>query len=153
MTPTTMQTTHNVPPVDVQPSKLQRSTGLHVGLWIVQVLLALAFLSAGVMKSTQPIAVLAEKMVWPGALPEGLVRFIGVSELLGGLGLILPAATRIKPILTPLAAVGLTTVMMLAIVFHLSRGEVSNVSFNLVLGGLAAFVAWGRLKKAPIAAR
>jgi putative oxidoreductase len=129
------------------------SRGIHIALWIVQVLLALNFGFAGFMKSTQPIEALVERLVWPGALPEALVRFIGVCELLGALGLILPAATRIKPVLTPLAAAGLATIMLLASVFHLSRGEARVVPINLVLGGLALFVAWGRRKKAPIAPR
>jgi putative oxidoreductase len=129
------------------------SKALHVGLWGAQALLALAFTSAGVMKVTQPIEALAASMVWPGAVPEPLVRFIGVSELLGGLGLILPAATRIKPILTPLAALGLVVVMVLAALFHLSRGELGALPINVVFGALAAFVAWGRLKKAPLAPR
>jgi uncharacterized membrane protein YphA (DoxX/SURF4 family) len=131
-------------------SSATHSKALHIGLWIAQALLAFAFVSAGAMKSTQPIAKLAEMMVWPGAIPEGLVRFIGVSEFLGGVGLILPAITRIKPILTPLAGVGLATIQALAIFFHLSRGEYGALPFNLTLGALAAFVAWGRLKKAPI---
>ena len=74
---------------------------LNVGLWVAQVVLALMFGMAGVMKTTQPIAELVEKMVWPGAVPAGLVRFIGAAEFLGALGLILPAVTRIKPGLTP----------------------------------------------------
>ena len=127
--------------------------GMRIALWIVQVLLALAFGFAGVMKSTAPIAELAEKMVWPGALPEPLVRFIGASELLAAIGLILPSATRIKPGLTPLAAAGLVVVMTLAVLFHISRGELHALPINGVLGGLAAFVAWGRWKRAPIAPR
>jgi hypothetical protein len=116
-------------------------------------LLALAFGSAGLMKTTQPIADLAAKMGWPGVVPEALVRFIGVSELLGAVGLIVPAATRIKPVLTALAGAGLTTIMVLASIFHLSRGEAGMLPVNFVIGGLAAFVAWGRWKKAPIAPR
>ena len=69
---------------------------------------------------------------------------------LGAIGLILPAATKIKPSLTPLAALGLLTIMILAMAFHLSRGEVQATPVNIVLGGLAAFVAWGRTKRAPI---
>jgi uncharacterized membrane protein YphA (DoxX/SURF4 family) len=132
----------------VKPSK-----ALHMILWGVQILLGLAFALAGSMKVGQPIDVLAGKMAWVSAVPEGLVRFIGVSELLGGVGLILPAATRVKPWLTPLAAVGLTTVMVLAAAFHVTRGEVSMMPASLILGGLAALVAWGRWKKAPIAPR
>ena len=83
----------------------------------------------------------------------GGVRFIGVVELLGALGLILPAATRIMPKLTPLAASGLLVVMVLASVTHISRGEYPMIIANVVLGALAAFIAWGRLTRAPLGAR
>jgi hypothetical protein len=109
---------------------------------------------AGLMKTTTPIAELATKLPWVGAVPEALVRFIGTAELLAAVGLILPSATRIRPVLTPLAAVGLVTIMVLAVPFHAMRGELAHaLPVNLVLGGLAAFVAWGRFKKAPIASR
>jgi putative oxidoreductase len=127
--------------------------GWNIALWIVQVLLALAFGMAGVMKTTAPIADLAAKMGWPGVIPAALVRFIGASELAGAIGLIVPAATRVMPKLTAVAALGLVTVMVLAACFHLSRGEAKLVPINVFLGGLAALVAWGRLKKAPLAAR
>lgn len=133
---------------DVRPSK-----GLHYGLWVVQVLLTAAFVMAGLMKLTTPIAELAVKMSWVNHTPAGLVRFIGGSELLGGLGLLLPAATRIKPILTPVAASALVLVMVLAAGFHLYLGEAGLMMPSLVLGVLSAFVAWGRFAKAPIAAR
>jgi putative oxidoreductase len=133
---------------DVRPSK-----ALHLGLWVVQGLLGALFLAVGVMKATQPIAVLGDTLGWPAAVPAALVRVIGVAELLGGLGLILPAATRVKPMLTPLAGVGLAMVMLLATIFHISHGELGALPIPLVLGGLAAFVAWGRAAKAPIAPR
>ena len=121
---------------------------MHILLWIVQVLLACAFGMAGVMKSTQPVEALVQGgMAWAGQMPLAMVRFIGVSELLGAIGLILPAATKIKPFLTPLAALGLLTIMILAMAFHLSRGEVQATPINIVLGGLAAFVAWGRTRR------
>ncbi|MBL9037244.1 MAG: DoxX family protein [Archangium sp.] len=128
------------------------SKALHIALWVVQVLLGLAFLMAGTMKATKPIAELATQMPWAGAIPEALVRFIGVSEFLGGLGLILPSALRIQPKLTPIAASGLTLIMILAGGFHTMRGE-AGLPINLVMGGLAAFIAWGRFAKAPIAPR
>jgi putative oxidoreductase len=78
-----------------------------------------------------------------GDVPRWLVRFIGTSELLGALGLILPAAMRIKPALTGFAALGLLTIMVLAALFHVSRGEFGMLPINSVLGALAAFVAWG----------
>ena len=133
---------------DVRPSK-----ALHLGLWVVQGLLGAMFLAVGAMKATQPIAVLVDTLGWPAAVPAALVRVIGVAELLGALGLILPAATRVKPMLTPLAGVGLAMVMLLATIFHISHGELGTLPIPLVLGGLTAFGAWGRAAKAPIAPR
>jgi hypothetical protein len=129
-----------------------RSKALHISLWVVQVLLAAAFAMAGVMKATMPIAELAVKLPWVADLPA-LTRFIGISEIAGALGLILPAATRILPKLTPLAAAGITLVMVLATGFHVMRGEIQALPVTIVLGGLAAFVAWGRNGRAPIAPR
>ncbi len=126
--------------------------GLRVTLWIVQGLLALGFGLAGFMKLTVPIAELAQKMSWVAELP-GLVRFIGAAEIAGALGMILPSATKIAPKLTALAGVGLLVVMILAAGFHVMRGEGDKVPFNVILGGMAAFVAWGRFRAAPIVAR
>ncbi|MCK6502155.1 DoxX family protein [Myxococcota bacterium] len=128
------------------------SRALHVGLWVVQVLLALLFGMVGAMKSFTPIEELSANLPWVSSLPR-LARFIGASELLGAIGLIAPAATRIQPWLTPLAGAALLLVMVLAVAFHLSRGEFTAVPVNLVLGGMAAFVAWGRWKRAPVRAR
>ena len=130
-----------------------QSKTANVSLWIAQVLLAAMFGMSGVMKLMTPIDALAQQMPWVGSMPELLVRFIGLSELAGALGLILPSVTRIRPALTPLAAAGLVVVMVLASGLHISRGEIQMVPLNLVLGALAAFVAWGRTKKAPIHAR
>lgn len=124
----------------------------HIGLWVAQLLLAAPFLMAGAMKTFSGLPALEAAMPWVHDLPH-LVRFIGVSELAGGIGLVVPAATRIKPFLTPLAAIGLLTIMVLAALFHMSRGEFSAVPVNAALGALAALVAWGRFVKAPIAAR
>jgi uncharacterized membrane protein YphA (DoxX/SURF4 family) len=135
------------------PAQQSSSKGLRIGLWVVQVLLALAFLGAGATKLFTPIPELVQQMAWVGAVPAGLVRFIAIAELAGAVGLILPALTRIKPGLTPLAAAGLAVIMLLAAPFHLSRGEGGAIVPNLILAALAAFVAWGRFKKAPIAPR
>ena len=127
---------------------------LRVALWTVQILLALTFLMAGFMKATTPIDELVGMGMWFAPTAGGvLVRFIGVSEILGAIGLVAPAATRILPWLTPLAAALLATEMVLAMGTHASAGEWGNLPVNLVLGGLAAFVAWGRTVKAPIPAR
>jgi uncharacterized membrane protein YphA (DoxX/SURF4 family) len=127
--------------------------GLNIALWAAQIVLAAMFGMAGVMKTFTPIAELSQSLPWTAEVPVLLVRFIGVSELLGSLGLILPAATRVAPRLTGFAAVGLALVMLLAAGFHLMRGEAGALPINLALFGLAAFVAWGRLRKLPIAAR
>ncbi len=124
-------------------------------LWVLQVVLALMFLGAGFAKLTQPYDTLAAQpqMAWVSALPELLVRFIGLAEVLGAIGLILPAATRILPWLTPLAAAALSLVMVLAVLFHLTRGELPAVIPTLVLAVLAGFVAYGRRTLVPIQPR
>lgn len=130
-----------------------RSKVLHIGLWVAQVVLALAFAMAGFLKVTKSLADLSQNMPFVASLPGALVRFIGVSELAGAVGLILPALTRIKSVLTAWAGVGLATVMVLASLFHLSRGEVDKLPVPVVLGGIAAFIAWGRFRKARIPSR
>ena len=132
---------------------MNKHKAMNVSLSVVQILLAAMFGMAGAMKLFSPIASLAQQMAWTGQVPELLVRFIGFSELAGALGLILPALTRIRPGLTALAAAGLIAVMILASGFHISRGEAHAVPVNFVLAALAAFVAWGRTKKAVIEPR
>ena len=127
------------------------SKTLHISLWVAQVALALAFGMIGVTKLTTSEADIIQQS---GELVEkygvALIRFIGIAEVLGALGLILPAALRILPILTPLAALGLATIMGLATALHASKGEpiVTQVVFLL----LTLFVVWGRFSKAPISA-
>jgi putative oxidoreductase len=129
------------------------SKALNVTLWIAQVLLAGMFIMSGFMKVAQPIEQLSQMLPWASEVSSALVRFIGISELLGGIGLILPALLRIKPQLTAWAALGLVGVMIFAAIFHASRGEFSAIGMNVVLALIAAFVAWGRFKKAPIASK
>lgn len=129
------------------------SKGLNIGLWVAQVVLAAMFLMAGANKLFQSIEELSKMLPWAAEMPLALVRFIGLSEVLGGLGLLLPSILRIKPSLTPLAALGLATVMLLATVFHISRGEISMIGMNIVIMAIAVFIAWGRTKKAPIRAK
>ena len=126
---------------------------METALWIVQILVALAFVMAGIMKITQPIPKLEERMAWVNSLnPRSLVRVIGTLELLGGLGLILPALTGILPILTPLAAGGLVVTMIGAIVLHvIRRDSFAHYLPSLVLGLLAAFVLYGRMVAVPLA--
>ena len=135
------------------PHAAPRGRALHVTLWVVQLLLAAFFLLAGVNHGLKPIAEAAQSSPWITGVPVWLVRFIGFAELAGAVGVVLPAATRIMPWLTPLAAAGLAAIMALAVPFHVMRGEASVVAFNIVPALLAAFVAWGRSTRARIAPR
>ncbi len=114
-------------------------------LWIVQVLLALLFLFTGGMKLVLPI----EELTAQTPLPGLFVRFIGVAEVLGGLGLVLPGLLRIRPGLTPLAAAGLALVTIGATVYQLAAGQVGSALFAVVVGLLCAFVAYGRWRLVP----
>jgi hypothetical protein len=116
-------------------------------LWIVQALLALVFLFSGAMKLALPLDVLAQQVPLPGAL----VRFIGLCETLGAVGLILPALLRIRPALTPLAATCLAVLMACATLLTPALvGQIGPAVLPLGLGLLAAFVAYGRSRLAPI---
>jgi DoxX-like family len=115
-------------------------------LWIVQALLALVFLFAGGMKLVLPL----EKMAGPVELPGWLLRFIGVCEVLGAVGLILPSVLRIRPGLTPLAACGLVIIMIGAIVLTAGAGLIGPAVVSLIVGLLAAFVAYGRWRLARL---
>jgi putative oxidoreductase len=126
------------------------SKGLQITLWVAQVLLALFFLMAGYAHGFVPIEEAAKSATWIDDVPFALARFIGYAEVAGALGLILPAATRVAPWLTPVAAAGLALIMILAIPFHIMRGEVSVIWIHVLVTAVALFVAWGRWKRAPI---
>src|SRR6059036_1876396 len=114
-------------------------------LWIVQALLAAVFLFAGGAKLVLPL----DKLTGPVALPGWFLRFIGVAEVVGAIGLILPGLLRIRPGLTPLAAAGLVIIMIGATVLTLAGGDVAPALIPLVVGLLAAFVAYGRWRRTP----
>jgi uncharacterized membrane protein YphA (DoxX/SURF4 family) len=120
---------------------------MNIALWIVQALLALLFLFAGGMKLVVPIEEMIKQM--PIALPGWFVLFIGVCELLGGIGVILPWLLRIQPGLTPLAAAGLVVIMIGATVYTLAAGDVASALMPLVVGFVCAFVAYGRWRLVP----
>ncbi|MEM1116011.1 MAG: DoxX family protein [Bacteroidota bacterium] len=117
---------------------------MNIALWIVQVLLALAFAGAGALKLTQPKDALREKTPYVDDFSASTIRGIGLLEVLGAVGLVLPWALGIAPFLTSLAALGLVLTMVGAMVVHLRRGEGASVPVNMILLSLAAFVAWGR---------
>ena len=114
-------------------------------LWIVQVLLALLFLFAGGMKLVMPIEMLTKDTSLPGLF----LRFIGVAEVLGGIGLVLPGLLRIRPGLTPLAAAGLMIIMIGATVLTLASGSVVTALIPLVVGLLLVLIAYGRWRVVP----
>ncbi len=118
---------------------------MNTALWITQGILAAMFAMAGVMKSTQPIdKLLKSGITWVDRFPLTTVRIIGVSELLGAFGLVLPWLLNIVPVLTPIAAAALAFVQLLAIFHHAKHKEGKAILFNIVLLSLAAFVAYGR---------
>ena len=123
---------------------------MNIALWIVQILLALAFAMAGIMKVTQPIDRLETRMEWVKDVGPRGVPLIGSLEILGAIGLILPAVTGILPWLTPVAAAGLALTMVGAMITHGRRGEYSNIGVNVVLLVLALFVVYGRFVIVPI---
>jgi len=115
-------------------------------LWIVQGLLAALFLFAGVMKLVLPL----DQMTGTIPLPGAFLRFIGVVEVLGAVGLILPSLLRVRPGLTPLAAGGLVIIMIGAVWITVAGGDVAPAMIPLLVGVLAAFVAYGRWRLAPL---
>lgn len=118
---------------------------MNIALWIVQILLALIFLFAGGMKLILPI----EEMTKDIAMPGLFLRFIGVCEVLGGLGVVLPWLLRIRPGLTPLAAAGLVIIMIGAVITTVMTMSVVMAIVPFVVGVMAAFVACGRWRITP----
>lgn len=120
---------------------------MNIVLWIIQVLLALLFLFAGGLKLVLPL----DQMEGPIHLPGLFLRFIGVCEVLGGLGLILPGLLRIRTSLTPLAAAGLVIIMIGATIITVAGGPVATAILPLITGLLATFIAYGRWRLVPLA--
>ena len=126
---------------------------MNIAIWLVQVLVAIFFLINDFLKTFLPIADLSNQLPWVLDMPEALVRFIGIVEISGGLGVVLPAITRILPWVTIAAAGGLGFHMALAVVFHIYRGEFPNIILPVIILALAAIIAYGRWKVAPINSR
>lgn len=132
----------------------QVGRGWHIGLWAAQIALAALYGMAAYMHAIMSPDALAQMgAVWVKSAPIGLVRFIGIAEFLGALGVLLPALTRIKPSLTAWSAAGLLSIQALAIPFHVFRTELDALPFNFIYAALAGFVLWGRSRKAPISPR
>ena len=123
---------------------------MNILLWVLQVLLALAFFAHGCLLLFPP-ASLVDQM--NASLPRWFQLFLGIAEILAAVGLTLPGVTRIQPWLVPWAAVGIMIVMICATFFHLMRGEVSSAITTIVLLAMATFVAYMRWRVAPIGSR
>jgi uncharacterized membrane protein YphA (DoxX/SURF4 family) len=122
---------------------------MSIALWVVQVLVAVAFLGAGATKLSQLKEKLLKNMAWVEDFSQPTVRIIGALEILGAIGVVVPALTGILPWLTPLAALGLVLLMLGAALTHLRRTEYGYIIMNAVLLVLAAFVVWGRFFVLP----
>jgi uncharacterized membrane protein YphA (DoxX/SURF4 family) len=120
-----------------------------IALWVVQVLVAAAFLMSGATKLSQPKEKLLKNMAWVEDFSQPTLRIIGALEVLGAIGVVLPALTGIVPWLTPLAALGLVLTMIGAALTHLRRTEFGGIAVNAVLFVMAAFVAYGRFFVLP----
>jgi len=116
---------------------------MNIALWAIQGILALMFIAAGSMKAFQ-YEKAKTSLPWVKEYSRGYVAFIGISEVLGGIGLIVPFATGIAPVLTSIAAIALAFIMILAAVFHTKRKEYQGLVMNIILLALAVFIAIGR---------
>lgn len=130
-------------------SEQKKSKVMNIILWIAQVILAVSLIWASTMKLFQSADKLAEMWPWT-ADNASLVKLTGILDLLAGIGLVLPALLRIQPKLTIYAAYGTIALMVAASIFHITRGEVTQIGVNIFFAVFAVFIAWGRHKKAPI---
>jgi uncharacterized membrane protein YphA (DoxX/SURF4 family) len=123
---------------------LKGEIAMNVVLWVMQILLALVFGAFGTAKLTLPWEKLSERVGYVNDFPRSVIRLIGLLEVLGAVGVILPVLTGILPWLTPLAAGGLALVMVGAMLTHLRRHEYPTIGVNVVLLLLAIVVVYGR---------
>lgn len=115
--------------------------------------MSILFLMAGLTKATSQIESLQSQMSWVNHFPEFMVRFIGIAELLGALGLLLPSILKIKPVLSIWAALGLFAIMIFASIFHFLHAEYNFIGINVIFAIFLGFIAWGRSKKVIIHAK
>ena len=125
---------------------------MHRTAWALQVLLGIYFVATGVIHLVVPDG-LPDAMAWMYDLSTTLHWIAGLAEIAGGLGLVLPAATRIAPRLTPLAASGLVVLMLSAAAWHATRGEVRSIVGNIVVAALLVLIAYVRIRTHPIETR
>jgi hypothetical protein len=127
-------------------SEQKSSPALNIIPWIAQVLLSVTLIWSGAMKLFA-----ADQLPWPWIAENPLLaKLTAVPDLLAGIGLVLPALLRIQPRLTIYAAYGTIALMISACIFHIARGEGSQIGFNIFVAVIAAFIAWARTMKAPV---
>ena len=124
---------------------------MNIALWIIHILLIAFFIPAGYVKTFTPIDVLNSQMAWVNFVPVWVVRLPGIAELAAALALIIIPIVKKYTFIVPLAAIGLTLIMILSVFVPDMAGD--QAIFNLVVGGLAAFFAWGRWKVIPLGER
>lgn len=122
---------------------------MNAALWVAQGLLAAVFAMSGTMKLARSRQQLKERAAWVEDVSDSTFKFIGICELLGAIGLVLPPLLDIGPWLAPLAATGLATMMVLAALLHVRRKEPAGIVVTVVLACLAVFIAWGRFGPEP----
>ena len=145
---------HNAVAINNSKSKIKmgRSNNqlFNVILWILQAVVAVMFIMPGFMKMLLPIQTLSAMLPWTGQVSPYMVRGLGLIDVLGGVGVVLPSLLLVKPQLAGTVAIACILLMISAIIFHISRGEASVIGFNIVVIFILAFIAWGRNIKAPI---
>jgi len=122
----------------------QPSKALNIALWTAQILLSAGMLWGAGMKLFMPIDKLAAMWPWAAQVSGSFLKFTGIVDLLGGMGLVLPMLLKIKPRLTFFAALSIIALMIAASIFHISRGEGGLIAPNIIFALMAAFIAWGR---------
>jgi uncharacterized membrane protein len=125
---------------------------MNILLWVLQIVFGFYFTAVGIMHFIIPPG-LPAAMGWMYELSPSLHWISGTAEILGGLGLILPGLTKIQTRFTPLASVGLALVMVAAAIWHVQRGEISNIFLNIINAAILAFIAYGRWKRVPLKER
>ena len=136
--------------IEARILKTDGRTSMSILLWVLQVLLALAFFAHGCLLLFPPAAIAVQMNA---SFPRGFWLFLGVAEVLAAVGLTLPGLTRIQPWLVPSAAAGIMIVMIGATAYHLMRGEVSSAIVTVVLLAMSTYVAYMRWRVAPIPPR
>ncbi|MGO2112811.1 MAG: DoxX family protein [Pseudoclavibacter sp.] len=124
---------------------------MNIALWIVAGIFAIGFTAGGIVKLVMPYEKYAAKLHWPEDFAPGAVKFMGVVEVLGGLGLVLPGLFGIAPVLVPIAAIGMALYMAGAVTERIRRSEYKELVGDLVFLAGMLFVAWGRFGLAPFA--